>query len=80
VARSYGTRMPVLSTHVTLKRHLFLYLAFKSTHQISDTYVHETSVTRPVALQGGMFSPLTETSPIYSSILSLKTAEGIRLI
>ena len=57
VPRSYGTRMPVLSTHVTLKRHLFLYLALKSTQQISDTYVHDTSVTSPVVLQRGMFSP-----------------------
>jgi len=80
VPRSYGTRMPVLSTHVTLKRHFFLYLALKSTQQSSDTYVHDTSVTSPVVLQAGMFSPLPQTSPIYSSMLSLKTAQGIRLI
>lgn len=57
VPRSYGTRMPVLSTHVTLKRLFFLNLALKSTQQISDTYVHDTSVTSLVVLQGGMFSP-----------------------
>jgi len=57
VPRSYGTRMPVLSTHVTLERHFFLYLALKSTQLSSDTYVHDTSVTSPVVLQGGMFSP-----------------------